>query len=100
MTWRPRLCRLLPYLGRRQADADVEEELRLHLELEREAGAADGDARRAARRTLGNAALVGNASDLREAFRNGGSAWSDIVDGGVVLREHRASTRALEGRRA
>ena len=29
MTWPPWLCRLLPCLGRRQADADVEEELRL-----------------------------------------------------------------------
>ena len=28
------LCRLVPYLARRQADADVAEELRLHLELE------------------------------------------------------------------
>ena len=62
MTWPHWLCRFVPYLGRRQADADVEEELRLHLELERvrqrEAGARDSDARRAARRTLGNATLV------------------------------------------
>ena len=62
MAWPLWLCRLLPYLGRRQADADVEEELRLHLELERErqreAGAPEPDARRAARRTLGNATLV------------------------------------------
>ena len=62
MTWPVWLCRLLPYLGRRQADADVEEELRLHLELERErrrdAGAGESEARRAARRTLGNATLV------------------------------------------
>ena len=56
MTWPLWLCRLVPNLGRRQADADVEEELRLHLELEherqREAGAGDPDARRAARRTV------------------------------------------------
>ena len=62
MTWPLWLCRLLPYLGRRQADADVEEELRLHLELERErqreAGTEEGEARRAAGRTLGNAALI------------------------------------------
>ncbi|MCY4029049.1 MAG: permease prefix domain 1-containing protein [Acidobacteria bacterium] len=62
MTWPLWLCRLLPYLGRCQADADVEEELRLHLELERErqreAGAEEGEARRAARRTLGNAVLI------------------------------------------
>ena len=62
MTWPHWLCRLLPYLGRNHADADVEEELRLHLEFERErqrdAGAQDSDARRAARRTLGNAILI------------------------------------------
>ncbi len=62
MTWPPWLCRLLPYLGRPQADADVKEELRLHLELERvrqrDAGAQDSDAHRAARRTLGNATLI------------------------------------------
>ena len=56
------LCRLMPYLGRRQAEADVEEELRLHLELERErqrdAGLPAADALRTARRTLGNATLI------------------------------------------
>ena len=54
--------RVLPYLGRRQADADLEEELRLHVELERErlrdAGVPDGEAARAARRRLGNATLI------------------------------------------
>ena len=62
MTWPGWLCRLVPYLGRRQAEADVEEELRLHLELERErqrdAGLPAADALRTARRTLGNATLI------------------------------------------
>ena len=62
MTWPGWLCRLVPYLGRRQAEADVEEELRLHLELERErqreGGVPEGDDLRAARRTLGNATLI------------------------------------------
>ena len=58
----PWLYRLLPYLGRRQAEEDLQEEIRLHLELERErwrdAGLPEDEARRAARRTLGNAALI------------------------------------------
>ena len=62
MTWPPWLCRLVPYLGRRQAEEDLQEELRLHLELERErqrdAGVPESDALRAARRTLGNATLI------------------------------------------
>ncbi len=56
------LCRLVPYLGRRQAEQDLEEELRLHLELERErqrdAGVPEGEVLRAARRKLGNAPLI------------------------------------------
>ena len=56
------LCRLLPYLGRRQAEEDLQEELRLHLELERQrqrdAGVPENEALRAARRTLGNAILI------------------------------------------
>ena len=56
------LWRLLPYLGRRQAEEELEEELRLHLELERErrrdAGLSEADASRAAQRTLGNATLI------------------------------------------
>ena len=56
------LCRLLPYLGRRQAEEDLEEELRLHLELERErqrdAGIPEDEALREARRRLGNATLI------------------------------------------
>ncbi|MCY4076125.1 MAG: ABC transporter permease [Acidobacteria bacterium] len=80
MTWPLWLCRLVPYLGRRQADADIEEELRLHLDLERErqreAGAVDSDARRAARRTLGNAALI------RERTRDvWGWRWLDDLGG-------------------
>ena len=62
MTWPPWLCRLLPYLGRRQAEEDLHEELRLHLVLERErqrdAGVPESDALRAARRTLGNTVLI------------------------------------------
>ena len=62
MTWPPWLCRLVPYLGRRQAEEDLQEELQLHLELERErqrdAGVPESDALRAARRTLGNATLI------------------------------------------
>ena len=56
------LCRLVPYLGRRQAEQDLEEELALHLELERErqreAGVPEDEALRAARRKLGNDPLI------------------------------------------
>ena len=62
MKWPTRLYRLVPYLGRRQAERDVEEELRLHLALERErqrdAGVPEDDALRRARRKLGNATLI------------------------------------------
>ena len=62
MSWRVWLYRVLPYPGRRQAEADLEEELRLHLELERErqrdAGLAEGGVDRAARRKLGNGTLI------------------------------------------
>ena len=82
MTWPVWLCRVLPYLGRRQADADVAEELRLHLELERErqreTGAQDSDARRGARRTLGNATLI------RERTRDVWSwRWLDDLAGDI-----------------
>lgn len=36
MKWPSWLYRLVPYLGRRQAEEDLQEELRLHLELEGE----------------------------------------------------------------
>ncbi len=36
MKWPLWLYRVVPYLGRRQAEADLQEELRLHLELDRE----------------------------------------------------------------
>jgi predicted permease len=56
------MYRVVPYLGRRQAEEDLQEELRLHLELERErqrdAGVPEADALRAARRRLGNGALI------------------------------------------
>ena len=62
MKWPAWLYRLLPYLGRRQAEEDLQEELRLHLELEherqREAGAPEDEALRAARRRLGNTASI------------------------------------------
>ena len=83
MTWQVWLRRLLPYLGRRQADADVEEEIRLHLELEgerrRDAGVSEDEAQRAARRTLGNAALI------RERTRDVWS-WRWLDDLGRDLR--------------
>ena len=60
--WPVWLYRLVPYLGRRQAEADLQEELRLHLELERErqreAGMSEAGALRAARRRLGNGTLI------------------------------------------
>ena len=62
MRWPAWVYRLVPYLGRRQAEEDLQEELRLHLELERErqrdTGLTDDEALRAARRRLGNAASV------------------------------------------
>ncbi len=62
MRWRAWLYRVVPYVGRRQAEQDVHEELRLHLELERErlrdAGVPEAEASRAARRKLGNAPLI------------------------------------------
>ena len=84
MTWPSWLCRLVPYLGRRQAEEDLQEELRLHLELERErqrdAGVPESDALRAARRTLGNASLI------RERTRDvWGWRWLDIVGRDVRL---------------
>ncbi len=62
MRWRTWLYRVVPYVGRRQAEQDVHEELRLHLELERErlrdAGVPEAEAVLAARRKLGNAPLI------------------------------------------
>ena len=62
MKWPSWLYRLVPYLGRRQAEEDLQEELRLHLELEherqRDAGVPGDEALRAARRNLGNATLI------------------------------------------
>ena len=83
-TW---LYRLVPYLGRRQAEADVQEELRLHLALERErqidAGIPEDEALRAARRKLGNATLI------RERTRDvWGWRWLD--DLGRDVSEQRA----------
>ena len=62
MRWPAWMYRLVPYLGRRQADEDLQEELRLHLELEREhrrdAGAPGDEALRATRRRRGNGAPI------------------------------------------
>ena len=62
MKWPAWVYRVVPYLGRRQAEEDLQEELRLHLELERErqrdAGVPEADARRAAWRRLGNGTLI------------------------------------------
>ena len=89
MRWPAWLYRLVPYLGRRAARRDLEEELRLHLELERErqrdAGAPEDEALRAARRTLGNAALI------RERTRDvWGWRWLDDLG-----RDARHAARAL-----
>ena len=92
MTWPSWLCRLVPYLGRRQAEEDLQEELRLHLELERErqrdAGVPKSDALRAARRTLGNASLI------RERTRDvWGWRWLDDL-----ARDVRHAVRSLRRR--
>ena len=62
MRWRTWLYRIVPYVGRRQAEQDVHEELRLHVELERErrrdAGVPEAEASRAARRKLDNPPLI------------------------------------------
>ena len=81
--------RVLPYLGRRQADADLREELRFHVELEREqlrdAGVPDDEADRAAQRRLGNATLI------RERTRDvWGWRWLDDLG-----RDARHTLRAL-----
>ena len=99
----PWLYRLLPWLGRRQAEEDVQEELRLHLELERErqrdAGLPEDEALRAARRTLGNATLIRERTrevwgwrwlddlgrDLRHAVRDLGRAPGFAATVVVVL---------------
>ena len=76
MSWPARLYRIVPYLGRRQAREDLEHEMRLHVELERDqlidAGVAPGAAARAARRRLGNPALI--REDTRAVW---GWRWLD-----------------------
>ncbi|MXZ71145.1 MAG: ABC transporter permease [Acidobacteria bacterium] len=89
MKWPAWLCRLVPYLGRRQAEEDLREELRLHLELERErqrdAGLSESDALRAARRRLGNGPLI------RERTRDvWGWRWLDDL-----VRDVRQAVRGL-----
>ena len=89
MTRPPWLCRLVPYLGRRQAEADLQDELRHHLELEherrREAGVPERDAMRLARRKLGNTTLI------RERTRDvWGWRWFDDL-----VRDLRHAVRGL-----
>ena len=76
MAWPAWLYRIVPYLGRRQARDDLDQELRLHVELERErlidAGTAPEAAARAARRRLGNPALI--REDTRAVW---GWGWLD-----------------------
>ena len=89
MKWPAWLYRLVPYLGRRQAEEDLQEELRLHLELERErqrdAGLSEADALRAARRRLGNGTLI------RERARDvWGWRWLDDL-----VRDMRHAGRGL-----
>ena len=89
MKWPAWLYRLVPYLGRRQAEADLQEELRLHLELEgerqRNAGLSGSDASRAARRRLGNATLIRERT--RDVWR---WRWLD-----ELLRDVRHAVRGL-----
>ena len=92
MKWPVWLDRLVPYLGRRQAEADLQEELRLHLELEgerqRNAGLSGYDASRAARRRLGNATLI------RERTRDVWG-WRRLDD---LVRDVRHALRGLRRR--
>ena len=92
MDWPAWLYRLVPYLGRRQAEADLREELRLHLELERERqrkpGLSEDDADRVAQRKLGNTALI------RERTRDvWGWRWLDDL-----VRDVRHALRGLRRR--
>ena len=97
------LCRLFPYLGRRRAEEDVQEEIRLHLELERnrqrDAGLPEDEALLAARRRLGNGALIRERTrdvwgwrwlddlgrDLRQALRGLGRSPGFAATVVVVL---------------
>ena len=76
MSWTAWLCRLVPYLGRRRAAEDLEQEMRLHVELERDrlidAGLGPAAAARAARRKLGNTAVI--REDTRAVW---GWRWLD-----------------------
>ena len=76
MSWPAWLFRIVPYLGRRRAGGDIGQEMRLHVELERDqlvdAGVAPDAAARAARRRLGNPALI--REDTRAVW---GWGWLD-----------------------
>ena len=88
MPWPAWLVRMVPYLGRRRAGEDLEQEMRLHVELERDrlvdAGVAPDAAARAARRRLGNPALI------REDTR---AVWGGWLDG--LVRDLRHVGRGL-----
>jgi putative ABC transport system permease protein len=75
--WR-RLASRLPWQKRRQRETDLERELRNHLELEaeerQEAGTSSEEAAYAARRVLGNTALI--KEDVRTAW---GFQWLDTL---------------------
>ena len=81
MAW---LSRLVPWLRRGRAEREIRKELELHLALEtrqnRERGMPPGEAARAVRAALGNAALI--AEDAR-AVR--GWAWLDALAQDVRL---------------
>ena len=76
MSWPAWLFRIVPYLGRLRAGEDLEQEMRLHVELERDRlvdiGVAADAAARAARRRLGNPALI--REDTRAVW---GWRWLD-----------------------
>ena len=94
MTRPPWLYRLLPYLGRRQAEEDLHDELRLHAALERErqrdAGATEAEARRAAQLKLGNVTLI--QEETRAVW-----GWRWIDDLGRDLRHAARGLRRSPG---
>ena len=84
------LCRLVPYLGRRQAEEGLQEELQLHLALERERqrkrGLPEDDALRAAKRTLGNPVVIREHTRDMWGWRWLGDLARDLRHAGRSLR--------------
>jgi putative ABC transport system permease protein len=82
-----RLGRLLPWLRQRQAEQDIQRELDLHLDLETgqniEAGMSLDEARREARRSLGNRPLIREDARAVWSWR-----WLDVLrrEGRYVFR--------------